>query len=306
MGKRAKYRTVLACSSVSPSIGGRSRRMARVLERHRRGVLAQGHRAAAPGALADHLLAAHVMAERVELRMDAGAVQALVVVLGDPLPVRLHLVCGVAGPPQLGEAVAVEVLDQLAYVVGGVGRLAGEIDQHQPADDREADAEQAVARVVEVLDPVHVRGRAQLAVEVVRPGVVGAAQPLAHLALGLLDELGAAMATYVQEGARGAVLAGDDHDAVRAELADDELARLVDGRDVRGDDPAAEDLVELPLEDRRVGERGRREHRRPLNGPLGERDVARVEVELDPRICPACSRLRPPDRVKGRAGPLTL
>ena len=51
-----------------------------------------------------------------------------------------------------------------------------------------------------------------------------------------------------------------------------------------GDHPAAEDLVELPLEHRRVGERGRRQHRRPLDGPLGERDVARVEVELDRRI----------------------
>jgi hypothetical protein len=114
--------------------------------------------------------------------------------------------------------------------------------------------------------------------------VVRTAQALADLALGLLDDPGAAVAADVQEGARSAVLAADDQDAVGTELADEELAGLVDGRDVPGDDPAAKDLIEFPVEHRLVGERRRREHRGAFDGLLGERHVARVEVELDGRI----------------------
>ena len=251
--------------------------MGAVLHRHRRGVLAQGHRAAAPGPLAGNIVAAHVVAERVQLRVHAGAVQALVVVLGDPLPVRHHLVVALAGALELGEPVAVEVLDQVADVLVGVRRLAGEVDQHQAADDGEPHPEQAVAGEVEVLDLVHVRGGPQLALEVIGPGVVGAAQALAHLALGLLDQAGAAVATDVEEGARMPVLAADDDDAVVAELAHQELARLVDRGDVPDADPAAVDLVDLPLEHRLIGEGGRGQHRRPLDRLLGPRDLARVE-----------------------------
>ena len=99
-------------------------------------------------------------------------------------------------------AIAVEVVEQVADVLVGIRRVAGEVDEHEPADDRQAHAEQPVAGEVEVLDAVHVRRGAQLAVEVVRPGVVGAAQALADLALGLLDDPRAAVAADVEEGAR--------------------------------------------------------------------------------------------------------
>ncbi len=75
---------------------------------HRLGVLVEGHRAAAPGAGAEDGLAAAVVAERVQLRMDPRAVQALVVVLGDALPVRGDVVDDPAGGLQLAEPVALE------------------------------------------------------------------------------------------------------------------------------------------------------------------------------------------------------
>ena len=163
------------------------------------------------------------------------------------------------------------------------GRLAGEIDEDKSTDHRRAHAEQTVAGEVEVLDAVHVRRGAQRAVEVVRPGVVRAAQALADLALGLLDDPRAAVAADVEERARDPVLAGDDDDAVGADLARHELARLVDRGDVADADPAAEDLVDLPLEHPLIGERRGRQHRRLLDRLQRARDIARIEVELGAR-----------------------
>ncbi len=152
--------------------------------------------------------------------------------------------------------------------------------------------------------------------------MVGAAQALAHLALRLLDDAGAAVATDVEEGARGAVLAADDDDAVGAELAGDELARLVDGGDVADADPAAEDVVELPVEDRR-------DRRRRAGGSIvarstgceRARDLARVEgqgcvgieafidlvvnrmlVSAPMEVKSAAPTFRPPPRLRLRGG----
>jgi hypothetical protein len=47
---------------------------------------------------------------------------------------------------------------------------------------------------------------------------------------------------------------------------------------VPDNNPASEDLVELPVEDRLVNERGRRQHRGALDGLLSERDITRIEV----------------------------
>ena len=78
--------------------------------------------------------------------MDAGAVQALVVVLGDPLPVRRRPRSELAGALERGEPVAIEVLEQVADVLVDLGRLAGEVDQHQAADDGEPDRRSGPSR----------------------------------------------------------------------------------------------------------------------------------------------------------------
>ena len=73
--------------------------------------------------------------------------------------------------------------------------------------------------------------------------MVGAAQAAADLALGLFEEPRAAVAADVVEGADLAVFAADDGDALAADLAADEGARLGNGGDVAGADPAgAEDV----------------------------------------------------------------
>ena len=175
--------------------------------------------------------------------------QALVVVLRDPFPVRRDLVEALAGALEGAGPVALEVPGEVADVLVGVGCLAGEVDQDEAADDREPDRDQAPARAVEVLDPVHVRSRLERAVEPVGPGVVGAPQALSHLALRLLDDPRAAVAADVQERPRPAVLGADHDDAVGAELAHHELAGLVDGRDVADADPRPEQVRALPIED---------------------------------------------------------
>ena len=79
------------------------------------------------------------MREPVELGMDAGAVQALVVVLGDRLPVGLDVVDDLRAALQLAGAVAGQQRGEVADVLGRRRRLAGEVEQDEPVDDREAD-----------------------------------------------------------------------------------------------------------------------------------------------------------------------
>ena len=96
--------------------------------------------------------------------------------------------------------------------------------------------------------------------------MVGTAEPLPHLTLLLLEEPRAAVAADVVEGARPAVLAADHEDALGPDLAGDVGAGLGDRRDVAGADPAvAEDVGQLPLEHRGVGEGAGRQHRRSLD-----------------------------------------
>ena len=158
-----------------------------LLARHRRGALAQGHRAAAPGAVAAHLLAAHVVAERVELRVDAGAVQALVVVLGDrPSSSRRPRRSASPARASVADAVALEVAEQLADVLArSSGASPREVDQDQAR--RRSRAGPAIRPQQEgskSSTPSMCGAALQLAVEAVGPGVVGARSRLADAALG--------------------------------------------------------------------------------------------------------------------------
>src|SRR4029453_6640635 len=105
--------------------------------------------------------------------MDAWAMEALVVVLDDPLPVRGDDVVHLAGTAELGGAIALQVLEQVADVLGGIGRVTPEVDQQQPPNRREAHRDEAVAGGIEVLDPVHVRTGAEGATGAWGPGGVG-------------------------------------------------------------------------------------------------------------------------------------
>ena len=185
---------------------------------HRRDALVERHRAAAPRARALVVDAAEVVREPVELRVHAGAVQALGVVLDDRLPVGGDVVADAGGPAQRAEPVAGEPLRQRADVLPERRRLARDVDEHEPVQDRAADRGQAEAARLEALDLPGVRGVAQRAVEAVGPRVVGALQA-PHAALGLVEQAGAAVAADVVERARRAVLARDHQHALAAELA---------------------------------------------------------------------------------------
>ncbi len=164
-------------------------------------------------------------------------------------------------------------------MIADIGRLAAEIDEDQSADHGRANLDQSEAATVEVLDGVHVRGRDEAPVEIVGPGVVGALDPPADGPLGLLDQPRAAMAADVQERPRDVVGAAEREDAARSDLAHQPATGLDDRRCVTEADPAAEQVLGLPGEDRRVREGGRGQHRCPLDGLQSRRDPVAIERE---------------------------
>ena len=170
-----------------------------------------------------------------------------------------------AGAPKVGDLPVGEAWAEVADVLDRIGRLAAQVGQEEARDDRAPDLDQAEAGAVEVLDRVHVRRGGEGAVEPVGPGVVRALDAPADLALRLLDEARAAMAAGVEEDPRGAVLTRQREDAGLADLAHQVAARLGDERGVAQAHPAAVEVLDLPGEDRGVGERRRRQHRRALD-----------------------------------------
>ena len=136
----------------------------------------------------------------------------------------------------------------------GGGRLAGQVEQDEALDHREPHLVQREAGRVEVRQAFRERRVAQRAVEAVRPRVVRALQT-AQPALGLGDELRAAVPAGVQERAREAVLVADDDDAFSTGLDLEESSSFRHLLDVPGADPAAsEEVGPLPLQDGGIGE----------------------------------------------------
>src|ERR1700750_2454674 len=137
-----------ALPSAAPLVGGDSpppprARRGPAFRRHRLAALLERHRAAAPGAGAVVLVAAHVVAEAVELRVDAGAVQALGVVLDDRLPVRVDLVGDRGVALELAESVVLEVPGEVAEVVVERAGDARDVGEQEPVALLHADRAEA-------------------------------------------------------------------------------------------------------------------------------------------------------------------
>ncbi len=163
-------------------------------------------------------------------------------VLGDELPVRLDRVLGRAHEPVLREPVAVEPRGQVAQLVLELRRRRVEADEDEAAPLRDADRVEPVLGLVELPHVRHVEHAALIvgnpglrreqrrpearAVEVVRPGVVGALEEAFDPAVWLGDELCTAMATHVVVGAELAGAVSADEDRASGDLGDDEGARL--------------------------------------------------------------------------------
>jgi hypothetical protein len=94
-------------------------------------------------------------------------------------------------------------------------------------------------------------------------------------ALWVLHDPRPAVAAGVEESVRDAVVVGDDEHALAPDLDHDVVAALANLVDVGDRDPAAhEHVLELPLQDARVGERGARKRGRALERLARAREVA--------------------------------
>ena len=189
-----------------------------------------------------------------EAGMGDLAVVALEEVLAADLPVGRVL-----GVRALEEAERVELepgrgdeLRQLAERLGERRRLGIRVDEDErpPGVDRAGRRPSSAASKLGLA--VGARRRAERAVELVRPGVVGALERLAP-ALALADER-AAVAADVQERAQLGVLAADDDDRDPARVAGEERTRLGDLVGAAGVLPGSpEDPLALEPQDGRVG-----------------------------------------------------
>ncbi len=192
-----------------------------------------------------------------EFGVDGGAVVALHEVLDDELPVRLDVV---DDPPADLEVRHVVVLDGLHVAQPGADRaddlvlegrrILGQADPYVPEPFAYPHAHQAVLGTADVRHPGEVGRGDQLAVQVVRPGVVRALEGPLDLAGLLGTELGAAVPADVEEGANGFVARAGDEDALAAHVHRLEGTRLGKLRGARDAGPhRLEDVLLLLGED---------------------------------------------------------
>ena len=146
--------------------------------------------------------------------MQRRAVQALVVVLDDELPVGADVVDDAIGADEIGHAPGGELRRQGAEMIGERRTVRRERDEQNPSQTLDADTVQWKVRLVESGRSVHVRRADQAAVVVVRPRVVRTLDRAGELSAGLTAESRAAMAAHVLEGATPVAVRAHDHDAV--------------------------------------------------------------------------------------------
>ena len=131
-------------------------------------------------------------------------------------------------------------------------RVGVEVEEDEALPRLAADRRQAVVGEAEVVEVLGVLRPDELAIEVVDPGVVWALEA-DGCAARLLDDGRPPMAADVVERPELASAAADDEERLAVELGQEVgpgIGRLVDPAD---DDPvAAQDVLALPVEDRRV------------------------------------------------------
>ena len=172
-----------------------------------------------------------------------------------------------------------ELFGEVTDVLGRRASLTGEVNQHEPLDDGEVDRVQAHAACVKVVEVVGERRICQRAVEAIRPGVVGAAKA-ANLAFRLVNDLCAAVAAAVDEGSGQGVIVGNDEHARWPNLRRDVLAALTQLAEMADADPAGlEEVLLLPIENRRIGECSAGQHRCLREARAGALNVGCCEGE---------------------------
>src|SRR3984885_3395502 len=112
---------------------------------------------------------------RAELRMDPGAVIALVVVLAEDFPIGRDFITNRGADGQLAERVALQPVRYAVQLSGQRPRLGRrQIQEDETAPCVDADRIQMVILFFETVGGAQVRSGDQRAVEIVRPLVVGA------------------------------------------------------------------------------------------------------------------------------------
>ena len=220
---------------------------------------------------------------------------ALGVVLGDELPVRADLVADLLGRAEGPEVEPVPVGHEIGQVVGQLGSVGIERDEHEALPDGEADRAQAERVEAELVEVLGVLGPDELAVEVVDPGVVGALEA-DGLAAGLFDDGRAPVLADVVEGPQDAIPGAHDHERLAVLLGQEILARPAgirlapDDRPVPVEPLAPFELVDLGVV---VGPPGQER-----GGPVRTADRGELLRGQDRHRWSPASRPSRPDRMK--------
>ena len=188
--------TVRSPVSSSPRSGDA---VALPVQRHRRHPVAQVHPAADPGSLGGVVLPALRRAHLAQLGVDGGAVVALVVVLGQDLPVGAGVVLVLPGHLQPAHLVRRDVFGQRAQRVRERGGRPRCVHEHQavPLGHRQLDEPPLAGHEARLVQEAG--GRQYPAAQRIGPRVVGADDGLALRGPAAGQQLVAAVAAGVGE-----------------------------------------------------------------------------------------------------------
>jgi hypothetical protein len=158
------------------------------------------------------------------VRVHVRAVVALAVVVEEELPVGLDLVDRLVDRLQLLDPPVLELALERRQRLRERHRFGGETHEQEAPPLGEGRRLEAVVRLLEARNVLHVRRRLERAVEAVGPGVVRALQAALHLAVRLGAQAGAAMAAEVVVGVDLPGGVADHHDALAVDLEEEVAA----------------------------------------------------------------------------------
>ena len=253
--------------------------VAGAVQRHGGHAVAQVHPAADPGPGGRVVLAALGRADLAQLGVDLRAVVALVVVLGQDLPVGRDLVVVLAAHHEPAQFVGGDQLVQTSQGVGQRPGSSGSINENQPVPLLHREFDEAPGVGVEAGPVLEARGGAQVPFQAVGPRVVRADDDAGLRGGAAGQQLVPAVAAEVGERAQRAVVAADDEHAA---LADRLGPHVPGGRGLgtasHAHPAAAEEVLPLPGEHVRAHVGGAGQHpaaaerpQRFLHGGLIER-----------------------------------
>ena len=185
--------------------------------------------------------------------MQVGAVQALVVILDDELPVRSDVVDNPVSQPQVLHPPGPELCRQVGELGRERWRVRRHIQEEMSVPIVDMCPMQGEVLLAKMRDLLHVRRAHQTSVEPVSPRVVGALNAAGELAGRFRAEASASMPAHVVERMHGPIVRARDDDAVAGDLAEHVLTRPRDFLSSTGADPhRAKECVELAAEVLRV------------------------------------------------------